>query len=415
MQDIADKREMGTRSKHLRPRATQWTRTLATSLFITAFITVFCAAFSSSVWAEECGPAFRLDERGGSMEHVPVLDQGKLGSCYAYSASAILDAWRISHGDLPDGRFIQPEILAVDARLDHTPGSSDIDGGNLSRALETGLRGGCLKWKGDSQALQLWLTTAGRLGAHASYLHGRVESDQEELKNLDDPKYCETLVRDGKHPSAEKVTCLARVRFQRQALSDTHSKLIQGCRDIATQGGATPNALERLTTDPQKILAHGQFPPLLPAQKSLKSVLCDPKNRLVIKEPKPKVKTTSLLDKDHKMPANDGSFMKNLFNRHFEKPAQPLGIDFCSNLLHHGEGGRKYASNRVLSEGCGPHSALVIGRRKTFFGRCQYLIRNSWGKECDRYNHDWDCERGSVWVDETTLAPNTFKTHHLAN
>lgn len=41
----------------------------------------------------------RMDQSGGSMSRVPVMDQGDLGICYSYSATQMVDAYRFSHGD----------------------------------------------------------------------------------------------------------------------------------------------------------------------------------------------------------------------------------------------------------------------------------------------------------------------------
>jgi hypothetical protein len=47
-----------------------------------------------------CG-GMRLDAPGGPLEHLPVMDQGPLNICYAYTATELADAWRLSHGHQP--------------------------------------------------------------------------------------------------------------------------------------------------------------------------------------------------------------------------------------------------------------------------------------------------------------------------
>ncbi len=62
---------------------------------------------------------------------------------------------------------------------------------------------------------------------------------------------------------------------------------------------------------------------------------------------------------------------------------------------------------------CGNHVSLVVGRRQQG-GKCQYLVRNTWGTSCSFYKK-WECDKdasgqgtGGFWVDAATLLPNTF-------
>jgi hypothetical protein len=54
------------------------------------------------------------------------------------------------------------------------------------------------------------------------------------------------------------------------------------------------------------------------------------------------------------------------------------------------------------------HSAVVLARRFSR-GKCQYLIRNSWGRGCNGYDHpnlrkeDCDAKTGTLWMDEAHI------------
>ncbi len=50
------------------------------------------------------------------------------------------------------------------------------------------------------------------------------------------------------------------------------------------------------------------------------------------------------------------------------------------------------------------HYSNIVGRRKAA-NSCQYLIRNSWGKDCSIYPSPYNtqCENGNIWVDEDVL------------
>lgn len=367
-------------------------------IFFCALLLVCSPAFSA-----DCGPEFRLDEDGGPMEQVPVLDQGEIGSCYAYVGAQMLDAWRFGNGIKPDGRHIRPEALAIDSALAEETERSNLDGGKTINVLKAGLAGACVQWQADPKKLQGWLSKAGNTAWLNRHYQDSIRSDERYLAQLENPGYCEELSKGGVDPASQRANCLERLKNRRQASTVVRSKLLNDCREFAVAGGAPSEAIQRLEAQLEEILSKTDYPPLAPAGLAKDAVACDPKNRIEIPEPKPTPVSRSF-------PKYGATEIKKFLNDHFQASSQPVGIDFCSHLLLREPGGRKYKFTDYSQENCGPHASLVVGRRKTFFGRCQYLIRNSWGKGCDRYNFDWDCDDGNIWVDEETLTSNTYRT-----
>ncbi len=49
------------------------------------------------------------------------------------------------------------------------------------------------------------------------------------------------------------------------------------------------------------------------------------------------------------------------------------------------------------------HSSTIVGRRMRA-GKCEYLIRNSWGRSCGYYDRSYPCEQGNVWVPKENLS-----------
>lgn len=49
------------------------------------------------------------------------------------------------------------------------------------------------------------------------------------------------------------------------------------------------------------------------------------------------------------------------------------------------------------------HSSTIIGRRMRA-GKCEYLVRNSWGRSCGYYDRSYVCEQGNVWVPKENLS-----------
>ena len=124
---------------------------------------------------------------------------------------------------------------------------------------------------------------------------------------------------------------------------------------------------------------------------------------------------------------------------------QPIGISFCWSFLLEGAAESKYWTSVNAStpnkfpdksedkfnftpNGCrfkgvaqADHKALVIGRR-LHNGRCEYLLRNSWGNECAMYVGEYkkSCEEelrtnryADVWVSGDLLTSSMGGYHYL--
>ena len=50
------------------------------------------------------------------------------------------------------------------------------------------------------------------------------------------------------------------------------------------------------------------------------------------------------------------------------------------------------------------HTSLIVGRRWNQSTKaCEFLVRNSWGGGCLRYDSSYDCENGHIWLSEKAL------------
>lgn len=61
----------------------------------------------------------------------------------------------------------------------------------------------------------------------------------------------------------------------------------------------------------------------------------------------------------------------------------------------------------------GSHASSIIGRRwNEKDQRCQYLLRNSWGTDCEQYGKfaNIECKDGNIWVYEDELDGHTYNT-----
>jgi hypothetical protein len=119
--------------------------------------------------------------------------------------------------------------------------------------------------------------------------------------------------------------------------------------------------------------------------------------------PKPKTKKA----KDYLSAKSFGEDFSKLFMK--ENP-QPVAITYCADVLKHRE--VRTIENGVRVNCNVKHDSAVVGSRPGSSGKCEYLIRNSYGTSCNGY--DWDCEvnskgrgRGEVWISEEALLGNT--------
>lgn len=72
---------------------------------------------------------------------------------------------------------------------------------------------------------------------------------------------------------------------------------------------------------------------------------------------------------------------------------EPLGLGYRVELI--------VANNQgALAQN---HAGTIVGRKfDAKSGKCQYLLRNTWGRSCDGYRK-WPCDAGNLWITEEHL------------
>lgn len=93
-------------------------------------------------------------------------------------------------------------------------------------------------------------------------------------------------------------------------------------------------------------------------------------------------------------------------NSQFDEEQAPLTIDFFSDVLKH------YDSPRINVNNL--HTVLTVGRRfDADAGECSYLIKDSYGAQCSKYDPKIKCEGGYVWLPESKLYRSLLSTYIL--
>ncbi len=68
-----------------------------------------------------------------------------------------------------------------------------------------------------------------------------------------------------------------------------------------------------------------------------------------------------------------------------------LGMHYTAEFLYNYKESATFAN----------HASSIVGRRfNSKTGSCEYLLRNSWGKDCGSYDKNYECNDGHVWIAE---------------
>lgn len=313
------------------------------------------AAFPPNA-VKDCGPV-DMTGPGGSMEHVAIRAQGAQPICFAEAAAQVVDAWRFTHQDT-DYSF-QTSGLVAALQTYQRSGQVELEGGGwVKEAIET------IKTnKACSLAATLETKDSQMVDDIVALLKtARNDKKFDELKQLGTSPYC---LPPG------------------QFLPDTE-QLIRLAQD----------------SDPQRLFSRAL---VVPCQgKNLKAA--------------PKIGLIPLLD----VVASPPLEISQRLSAQIKNPgSMPVPLDFCANLLKD-RGYRASFSRSGPDTRCseGQHAVLVVGKRPNpQNGRCEFLIRNSYGPDCGRGKQAglaWDCDgRGNTWIDAEALSRSAYHLYQV--
>ncbi len=326
----------------------------------------------------------RLDK--SSLRAVPIFDQSGVDNCYAFAAAAAADAWRFSHGDKRLYHVTSPTHLSVlfayeekllpleilkdielDPDLERKLGRVNLNRGSPTMAFEKLRRYGSCDSRG-------FLSHRDQLLIEAIWLHlKKITSlaDSEGRRLNDEEIQC---FREGLSPfknASWLVYAFSQAMAKKYPLEIMKDAATRICRFRSLRMWHLP-----------KPLGEG-----LPQDR--------PEDRLKL--------IHAALDQSLPQPAVVSYCSRVLSDKNAKATAEPLG-----------KGARPCTDRPKKYDG---HVSAVVGRRKAENGKCQFLVRNSWGMACkDRPTqkpYAWDCEVGQIWVDEDALANNSYWVSYL--
>ncbi len=343
-----------------------WTHRLLSTLLIFSPLTLGHLGWAETT--DSCTP-IRLDAPGMPMENMPVYDQGKTDLCYAYTAAQVVDAWRFSHGDQNRNHLTSPLSAAILYTRDYedNPDFDDIDLGHPDYTARVILANGSCSPPVHRHAEQ-----EGTLRETLD----RIQSLHGNLQGL-----------------AERVQRSPLLTAGNQMCTDVSSVVPRNLPELARNIASTMarmNSFEFIDRLYRGYCHNANVRPVQPpAQVKVDSIRALEKSTAV----------QSLTDSVHLALG--------------AQPPQPAGISYCSEIL------KDSATRGVdLDDPDGPvtckgtHASVVIGRRPGPEGRCQLLIRNTWGDSCN-VDSKWQCENGNIWIDQDALMKNTYRVFRM--
>ena len=309
----------------------------------------------------------RIDSPGGAMEHVSVRSQGDLPICYAEAAAQCVDAWRFSHGD----KNFKHQTSALVAAINH----------DLAR---------------DRLELENGGSTMIAIDIMKDY--GSCNKD---------------VVLDGldRYTLDAVVKSLKLFRDQSKELNSN-----KNMPNYLAFEKANRLALEQYYTAPYCLEARSVLPDLDTVlnffkQAKQKGIF---KNILAYSCSGNNVRDLHDLPEfdDHKLSGSTLDTMKALASSLKNSKSQPQAVAFCDQLITHDPDyiGINTDGNIIDEKKCEAHSVLLIGKRQNpQNGRCEFLIRNSWGTSCGNMLDNWKCENGNFWIDAEAMSLNAYK------
>jgi hypothetical protein len=324
------------------------------------FKSIIIIVFFESILFANC-VNIRLDQENGPLAHLPIYDQDNFGSCYAYTAAQLIDAYRYSHGFSENKILTSPLKITADSST--LLSYSENGGGKINDSLlEAKQQGSCNKDITDQ------------------LLSGRTEKQFFKKASRDLTKYDDEQLEYSNELKKQKDSLSfikkLQIAFGIKTLPSRPISNVIKKIQCDLQASNLPRNIIPNFNDLEEIIRHASSWDAYYIRDLINKV-CE-KNLINLSElPNP---TQIQFGIDSKMSLEERSkAVSSTINKLFiEKNPQPIGISFCSKTLFDQN---YYGANRyeILSgsENCGNHGALIIGSKLLKSGKCKYLIRNS--------------------------------------
>ena len=350
---------------------------LLAALALFPVLHVHAASSAAETSGQGCGPEVRLDSRGGTMEHVPVVDQGDFGICYAAAASEMTDAYRLSHGKMHSQSSMFEGAVGSGIKQGESVKSALDDGGDACDVADYYQKAGSCKEKVFSGG-------SGSIREDVAFLAKSYDLQD----GADDSDSCGS---DSKAKKPKTLTEKIQDMLAHQSCTEQEALSAQAAKTDAEMKKVLISISNRVGRDMAREL-----------------------EQACLTQGRQKVSFSSCVQSRGHFPKTPQATQELIETYLSSNRAQPFGISYCSNVL---TAGAKYIGIKPDGDekcDCDAHASVIIGKRtnrKT--QKCQFLIQNSWGTDCDSYSNDWQCKEGKIWIDADALSRNSDDYSYL--
>lgn len=298
----------------------------------------------------------RLDRNHGPMEGLDIRDQGKYGTCYAYAAAQMIDAYRLTHGMATQQKALSVAHLSIFSDFLSTPMILH-SASNKSICTDERMRA-FLGNKSDGEFTnfvhmlvnmhKIWERTAGYF----------------ESRSL---------------PAPPDDTVLAIDQFLATRLDEQSRLSLQ--KDITNKMGWL------------RALWAAEILPAICGQDSIN----------IGELPETDWVSVDVIAKVLKEKNGSRQLSKKIAGYFSSPQSQPVGIGFCANIIKGEPTFRLFPRSNTT---CQHHAAILIGVRDNAQNGHDFLMRNSWGPSwCPPEAPGLECDGvgGQVWISDRIL------------
>jgi hypothetical protein len=370
----------------------------------------------------------RLDLDPQVLGNVPPGNQGKTSNCFGEVASQLVDAFRFSHGD-KDIAFLTSSLV-----LGSQSGDVLNRGGTVEDSLnQARLSGICNKkdislslgTKNESEFLEL-LARNYKIGKGKKRNQSPIDSagiqiPSSKIQNFSpESADFEVMIPDTitfeqwgvgriKKETGKKEQ---KKRFYSQDQHEAATKLCHELNNIKISSPGINTLLKLIDGTRTNFI------------REILAGLCIEKKDLSYL---PHAITEDFWQKKYQTPPDNKLRIKLLsmsINKELGTKKKPVAIEFCNETVTSSSHEGKYNENgKWICQNNGQHAAVIVGSKKSIFGSCSYLIRDSY---CSQYSKRASmsgrsgiitktdiCKNGQFWIPAEQLLKNTRAIVHF--